>query len=76
MPPATIDAFLDHGEVHPNSLATDVNDAEEQIRRLGEYGIDFDEITDELQVEGVAAFADSFDELIEAIAAKSAALRS
>lgn len=76
MPPATIDAFLDHGEVHPNSLATDVNDADEQIRRLGEYGIDFDEITDELQVEGVAAFADSFDELIEAIAAKSAALRS
>jgi transaldolase/transaldolase/glucose-6-phosphate isomerase len=76
VPPATIDAFLDHGVVRDGSLTTDVDEATDQLRLLGEYGIDFGEITDELQVEGVIAFADSYDELLEVIAAKSAALNS
>lgn len=76
VPPATIDAFLDHGVVKAGSLTTNVDEAADQLRLLGEYGIDFGEITDELQVEGVIAFADSYDELLEAIAAKSAALNS
>ena len=76
IPPATIDAFLDHGVVRAGSLTTGVDEAADQLRLLGDYGIDFGEITDELQVEGVVLFADSYDELLEAIAAKSAALRS
>ena len=75
MPPVTIEAFLDHGRVREDSLRADLDAADAQIRRLGELGIDFDEVTAELQVEGVAAFADSFDELLDAIAAKSASLR-
>lgn len=76
MPPATIEAFLDHGVVLAGSLKTNIGEAEDQLRLLGEYGIDFGDITDELQVEGVIAFADSYDELLEAIAAKSAALNT
>lgn len=75
MPPNTIDAFLDHGRALPGSLEEDVDGAEEAIRAIGRVGIDFDALTEELQDEGVTAFADSFLELLSAIEEKSAALR-
>ena len=49
--------------------------AEEAIRAIGRVGIDFDALTEELQDEGVTAFADSFLELLSAIEKKSSALR-
>jgi transaldolase len=74
MPPATIEAFRDHGEIAPAALVTDVDGAAAQIDALGDLGIDFDEVTTELQTEGVAAFADSYDELLATIEAKRSAL--
>ncbi len=75
MPPQTIEAFRDHGVVDPAALTTDVDAAEAQIRALGDLGIDLDDITETLQTEGVQAFADSADELLEALEAKMGELR-
>ncbi len=74
MPPATIDAFRDHGQVDPGALLQDVDAAAAQIAALDELGIDFDEITETLQTEGVRAFADAADELLAALAEKIGSL--
>ncbi len=74
MPPATIDAFLDHGDVSKADLANNVADARHDIAVLAEFGIDFDEITADLKVAGVKAFQDSFDDLLDAVAGKIAEL--
>lgn len=70
MPPSTLEAFLDHGKIDPDVLTTGVDRARTVIESLGDEGIDFDAITDELQTEGVKAFAKSYDDLLSAIDAK------
>jgi transaldolase len=75
MPPATIDAFRDHGVADATALTTGVDEAAARVSSLADLGIDYHLVTDELQTEGVAAFADSFDELLEAIELKLAQLR-
>lgn len=66
MPVATIEAFRDHG-VPRASLAEDVAGAEATMAALREAGIDLDEITSTLLVEGVDQFAQSFDSLLGAV---------
>jgi transaldolase len=46
--------------------------AEALIASLGKFGIDLEAITEKLQVDGVKLFADSYDELLEALKKKSA----
>jgi transaldolase len=69
-PPNTIEAFLDHGTVRPNSLCDRVDEAHTLIASLPEVGVDFDGVTSKLQIDGVAAFASAFDSLLSAIARK------
>ena len=69
LPPATLNNFLDHGTV-AETLTVDVDEARRQLHQLDELGVDLGKITDQLQVEGVDAFARSFDSLIEGIAQK------
>ena len=76
MPPATLTAFDDHGSIDPSALTEGVGEADTQILRLGTLGVDFSEITTDLQTEGVAAFAASYDDLLKAIAAKGDSLAS
>ncbi|MCH7952256.1 MAG: transaldolase [Chloroflexi bacterium] len=59
MPQNTLDAFRDHGIVAA-TLTTGVADAQAHVRELEAAGIDFRAVTDELQVQGVKLFADSF----------------
>lgn len=73
-PPATIDAFEDHGVVKPDSLLEGTDAAIGTIASLSEVGIDYDAITDRLQVDGVTAFADAYEGLISSIARKQAAI--
>jgi len=67
LPPATVDAFRDHGTVDPTAITTDVEEARAQIQALADLGIDFAAITAELQTEGVASFAASYEDLLTAI---------
>jgi len=66
MPPATMDAFRDHGEPRP-SLEEDLAGTRDIVRRLAASGIDLDAIGEELQREGVDAFIKSFDDLLAVI---------
>jgi transaldolase/transaldolase/glucose-6-phosphate isomerase len=70
IPPATVDAFRDHGTIDATALTSDVDAAEQYFETLAAIGVDVDVITEELQVEGVASFADAFSGLLAAIEAQ------
>jgi transaldolase/glucose-6-phosphate isomerase len=63
MPPATIDAFRDHGVVR-RTIDEGVDEAQRVFAGLAAAGISMDEITDKLQKDGVDAFIKSFDEIV------------
>jgi transaldolase/glucose-6-phosphate isomerase len=75
VPPSTLNAFLDHGTVAP-TLEAGLDEARDQLARLAELGVDLETITQELQDDGVAAFAKSFKALMEGIAEKREQLLS
>jgi len=66
MPPATMDAYRNHGQPRA-SIEDDLADARETVQRLAASGIDLDAVGDELQREGVDAFIKSFDDLVGTI---------
>jgi transaldolase / glucose-6-phosphate isomerase len=73
MPPATLDAFRDHGKVR-DSLEENIEDARRVLAELEQSGVSLDAITAELIKDGVKLFADSADKLYGAVAHKRAAV--
>jgi transaldolase len=73
MPPQTLEAFADHGVV-ARTIDIDLDRARATISGLAEVGVDLAEVTEQLEVEGVASFAKSFEELIDSLGQKAAAL--
>jgi transaldolase len=73
MPEETIRAFQDHGRVD-DTLERDVDKAKRLLDDLRDAGIDYDDVTDTLEREGVQKFIDSFVELKQGIADKRAVL--
>ena len=69
MPDATLDAFLDHGEARP-TIADGAARAAETMDAAASAGVSMADVTAQLTRDGVKAFADSFDTLLENIAAK------
>jgi transaldolase len=65
IPPATFDAFRDHGRVRP-SLTENVDEAAKVMASLEKAGISMKEVTEKLVVDGVKLFADAFKQLLEA----------
>jgi transaldolase/glucose-6-phosphate isomerase len=74
IPPATFEAFRDHGRVRP-SLTENVDQAFTTMSDLEKAGISMKEITNKLLVDGIKLFADAFKELLEATG-KSAGVRA
>jgi transaldolase/glucose-6-phosphate isomerase len=72
MPPATLDAFRDHGRLR-DSLEENLDDARRVLDDLGRAGISLDAVTDKLIGDGVRLFADANDKLFSALAGKRAA---
>jgi transaldolase / glucose-6-phosphate isomerase len=68
IPPATMDAFRDHGEVIPDVIEQDLAGARALLAELEEHGVSLKEVTDELVKQGVQQFADAFDKLFGTIA--------
>ena len=66
IPPATLDAFRDHG-VAAMTLMKDLDKAHEAIAKLEAAGISMDHVTQELEDDGVKAFADAFAQLLTTI---------
>ncbi|MEA2705622.1 MAG: transaldolase, partial [Gemmatimonadaceae bacterium] len=73
MPPATIDAFKDHGMVM-RTVDKKVSGAEALLKEIEAVGISMREVTDKLLVEGIASFQKSFDELLAGLEAKIGSL--
>jgi transaldolase / glucose-6-phosphate isomerase len=68
IPPATMDAFRDHGQVIPDAIEQDIAGARALLAELEENGVSLKDITDELVKDGVRQFADAFDKLFGTIA--------
>ncbi|MGD8493687.1 MAG: transaldolase [Desulfobacterales bacterium] len=75
LPPATLDSFMDHGRV-AETLTQGLDEAQSQVARLAELGIDLDAVTQKLQDDGVVAFAKPFAKLLESIAEKCKQLKA
>ena len=73
MPEETIEAFQDHGKVE-DTVERDIDKATRLLDDIREAGVDYDDVTDTLEREGVQKFIDSFVELKQGIAEKRDAL--
>ena len=73
MPRPTIAAFLDHGTV-ARTVDRDVSAAYKTMEDLAAAGIDIDAVTAQLEDEGIASFAKSYDSLLQGVAAKRSQL--
>src|ERR1700704_2094964 len=70
MPEETIRAFQDHGEVRGDTITEGVAEAHKLLEQLAKLGVDYDDITQTLELEGVQKFADSFEELLDGVRSK------
>ncbi|HEX6314920.1 MAG TPA: transaldolase [Gemmatimonadaceae bacterium] len=73
LPPATMDAFRDHGSIS-RTVDAGVDEAESDLAALAAAGIDLRQVTQQLLTEGVAAFQRSFDTLLAGLSRKTASL--
>jgi transaldolase len=69
MPPQTIEAFREHGRLG-NSLERGIVESEKALEQIAELDINLDLISEQLQNDGVQAFAGSYDKLLATLASK------
>lgn len=69
MPLETLEAFRDHGKI-ARTVDKDLDEAKKVLADLAGLGVDLDAITEQLQKDGVKAFADSLDQLLAALEKK------
>jgi len=67
MPEPTLQAVYDHGQIEPDTIRGHYVDARQVLDSLADVGIDYDDVVDALEKEGVVKFEDSWNELIEAV---------
>lgn len=65
MPQSTLDALIDHGVVRGNTITGNYAAAVEILKALSALGISLDDVTTELEIDGVKKFAQAWDELLE-----------
>ena len=69
MPQSTLDAVIDHGVIRGNTITDHYGAAVEVLKALSGLGISLDEVTTELEIDGVKKFAQAWDELLENVKA-------
>ena len=75
MPEPTLLAFQDHGRV-AETLTQGVDEAQRLLERLARVGVDYEEVVETLEREGIAKFTASFSQLLSGLEAKTQALRT
>jgi transaldolase len=70
MPEETIRAFQEHGEVRGDTVLEGWGEAHEVLAQLAAVGVDYDDVVETLELEGVQKFADSFAELLDGVRSK------
>jgi transaldolase len=73
VPPATLDAFRDHGSAQ-NGIASDSSEDDATLGAAARLGVDLHALTEQLQADGIAAFAQSYGQLLNALDQKRRAL--
>ena len=73
MPPATIDAFRDHGKV-ARTIDKNLGQAQKDLNAIEAVGISMKEVTDKLLADGLASFQKSFETLTAGLEKKTKAL--
>jgi len=66
IPPATLDAFRDHGEARA-SLESGIEEAKDVMARLAAGGVSIDKVTSDLVTQGIKLFAEPFDKLLNTV---------
>ena len=74
MPLETIVAFQDHGEVRGDTVLEGIADAEALLAALRDAGVDYDDVVETLEAEGVQKFSDAFTEITDSIRTKRGVL--
>jgi transaldolase len=67
MPEATLQAVYDHGEIEPDTVRSHYAEAQQVLDELKSLGIDYDDVVQVLEDEGVDKFDDSWGQLIDAV---------
>lgn len=67
MPEATLKAFFDHGPIDGDTITGAYRDSDALLNTLDGYGIDYTEITEQLEIEGLQKFEQSWAELLETV---------
>ncbi len=67
MPENTLDAFYDHGVVEGDTVRGHYVEAQQVLDGLAELGIEYDDVIETLETEGVEKFEDSWNQLIDAV---------
>ncbi len=73
VPPSTLDAFRDHG-IPEETLTKNIKQSEKYLKDLENIGVSLDEITHQLQLDGVDAFINSFTTLMEVVSQKQSTI--
>jgi transaldolase/glucose-6-phosphate isomerase len=68
LPPATMDAFRDHGRVVKDAVEQDLDEAKRTLADLAQAGVSLDEVAGELVADGVKSFSKAFDDLLAVVA--------
>jgi transaldolase len=69
MPLETIDAYQDHGDPAPEPFTeSDIEQAKRDLARLEDVGVDYDDVVQVLEDEGVSKFAKSWQDLLDGVA--------
>ena len=66
MPDQTIDAFMDHGTV-ARTVDADLDEARQALADVAAAGVSLDDVTRQLEIDGVKSFSESFDSLLRTI---------
>src|SRR5438552_3893066 len=74
MPEETIRAFQDHGDIRGDTVAKGLKKAHALLDDIAKVGVDYDDVTETLELEGVQKIADSFSELLAGVTQKREAL--
>lgn len=70
MPPATLDAFIDHGTMLNENMIDRIPESKEYLSKISRLGINLSQVTQELERDGIEKFIDSWKALIELVKAE------
>jgi transaldolase len=65
MPQSTLDAVIDHGKFHGNTITPAIEHSHIALAQLSKNGVSLNEITETLEIEGVASFAKAWQSLLD-----------